>query len=198
MAPRKTPPLPPRTPTGQQASVAAIEQAAANKPPPDAPADPWAALSAPLAMPTKAPFSGVKVNVLETVPEPIRMRAEASLAINAARVAKKADSTAKRSRVDYHWDVQPFALEATAATFIKLITKYAKYRPSDVAIPHASPDSPKGQVTARCGAIGHYIKGEDGTATATDPATPGAFIGVRYSVRPFEQRSDSQRVPGTA
>lgn len=158
----------------------------------------WAALAAPVAMPNKLNPGAIKVDVLATVPEPIRQRVEVSLAINAERVAAKATSTATRPRVDYHWECQPVTDEAMGAEFAKLATKYAKYRPSDKDIPHAGPKSPKGQITVRCGNPGHFVKGEDGVPVACSESTEGAFYGVRYSARPFEQRQDAARVPGTA
>jgi hypothetical protein len=158
----------------------------------------WAALSVPVTMANKTTPSDIKVNVLETVPDPIRQRAEQSLTINVERVKAVASSTAKRPRIDYHWELQAVADKAMGDEFVKLIGKYAKYRPSDKDIPHAGPNSPKGQVTARCGDPGHYRKMEDGQYVTTDPKHADAFMGVRYSVRPFEQRGDRARLPGTA
>jgi hypothetical protein len=157
----------------------------------------WSALAEPVTMQPRTTFSGVKVNVLETVPEPIRQRAEASLTINAERVKAKAKSDAKRARVDYHWSLQRVTDKAMGEAFVKLITKYAKYRPAEGDIPHAGATSPKGQVTARTGDVLHFRKVADDEYVACEPATEGAFTGVRYSVRPFEQRGDTARLPGT-
>lgn len=191
MAKTATPPV---TPTGQQASVAAIEAAADGKP---ATFD-WSTLAAPVVMATKTSFSGVKVNVLESVPAPIRERAEASLTINTERVKAKPKGNAKRARVDYHWSLQQVPDLATGEQFIKLLAKYAKYRPADGDIPHAGPTSPKGQVTARTGDTRHFRKVADDEYVACEATTAGAFLGLRYSVRPFEQRADAARLPGTA
>ena len=179
----------------------------------------WADLADEVEMPSKPVFSGIRANVLVTVPEPIRRKAERSLTINAARVAAKADSTAKRSRVVYHWAIQPVPDEQKGNEFVKALTKYAKYRPTPQAehdescailgdgetpactcpasIPFAGDKSPAGQVTARCGSVSHYAKGEDGTYASCPADAEGAILGVRYSVRPFEQRGDTARVPGT-
>lgn len=191
MAPKKDP----STPTGNSTPDAGTTT------PGNATAKPsfdWGTLAAPVAMPNKPTPSTIKVDVLATVPEPIRQRVEASLTINTERVNAKAKSTAKRARVDYHWECQPVTDEAMGAEFVKLATKYAKYRPSDKDIPHAGPTSPKGQITVRAGAPGHFRKGEDGAPVACAADADGAFYGVRYSARPFEQRNDSARMPGTA
>ena len=155
----------------------------------------WSELAAPVAMPNKLNVPNTHVDVIGTIPEAIRQRAETSLTVNAARVAAKAGSTAKRSRIDYHWSVQPVASKEMGAKFVALLAKYAKHRPSDVDVPHAGPDSPKGQVTARTGEPAHYVKGADGVPEAATPTADGAFLGVRYSVRPFEQRKDTARMP---
>lgn len=157
----------------------------------------WTALADPIVMPTKAAVTPVVANVLETVPEPIRQRAEASLALNAAAKAAKAGSTARRARVIYHWDFQPVADDKMAAAFDRLVTKYAKYRPNVQEIPHAHETSPRGQVTARLGAPGWFVRSEDGEFVPCQPMEPNAIYGLRYSVRPFEQRKDTARVPGT-
>lgn len=149
-------------------------------------------------MPTKVTITGIKANVLETVPDAIRLRAEQSLTVNAERVKAAANSTAKRSRIDYHWQLQAVPDSATGEQFVKLITKYARYRPADRDIPHAGATSPKGQVTARCGQVHHYRETDGGEFVFCDATADGAFWAVRYSVRPFEQRSASGRLPGTA
>jgi len=158
----------------------------------------WGTLDSPVAMPDKKVGTDIKANVLETVPEPIRQRCEASLAINTARVAAKPAKEGKRPRVNYHWDVQPLPNQKIADDFIKAITKYAKYRPLLADIPFASPDVARGQVTARCGEPSWFVKDGDGTPEASEQGKDGAFYGVRYSVRPFEQRSSAARLPGTA
>lgn len=191
MAPKKDTTPPAATdPEANKAAAAANAEATAKSE--------WDELPEPVAMPNKQSTGDIKVNVLETVPEPIRVRAEASLAINVKRVAAKASSTAKRARIDYHWDVQPIKDAEQGARFGKLITKYAKYRPSDKDIPHMADGAPKGQVTARTGDPGYFVKGADGVPVAAAQGDEGAFYGMRYSVRPFEQRGDSARLPGTA
>lgn len=157
----------------------------------------WSTLAAPVVMATRQGPSAIKVNVLETVPEPIRQRAEASLTINVERVKAASKSAAKRARVDYHWELQQVPTMAMGEGFTKLITKYAKYRPAEGEIPHASGNSPRGQVTARCGAVGHFRKTADGEYEACAATADGAFIGLRYSVRPFENRKDTARAPGS-
>jgi hypothetical protein len=191
MAGKQTPPTPPAVPPAADA--------------PEQPSSPlpktitdWSTLAAPVAMANRQGPSGIKVNVLESVPAPIRERAEASLTINAERVKAKASSSAKRARIDYHWQLQAVADQAMGEQFVKLITKYAKYRPSEGDIPHAGPTSPKGQVTARTGNVDWFRKIADGEYVQTAKTTEGAFMGVRYSVRPFEQRGDTARLPGSA
>ncbi len=164
---------------------------------PETPQDEWATLAAPVAMPDRKPFQGITVKVVETVPEGIRMRAEASLSVNAAAVAAKAGSTANRKRVEYHWDVQPVASTEQGNRFINLLTKYSKYRPSDGDIPHCGDKSPKGQVTARTGEPTYYVTKDDGEVVDCASTDTGAYLGVRYSVRPFEQRKSTAHLPGS-
>lgn len=190
MAPKQTPTPPP-----------------AGAPPADAPEipgsplpkelDEWAELPAPVAMANKQGPSSITANVLETVPDVIRQRAEASLAINTERVAKVQGSTAKRKRIDYHWDLQPVKDQAQGERFSQAITKYAKYRPSEGTIPHAATTSPRGQVTARCGNPGYFKQVAEGEYEACAATAEGAIMGIRYSVRPFEQRSDTRKLPGS-
>lgn len=186
------------TPAGDTAAreAAAAEAAAAADGKPDG--FDWSTLAAPVVMDTKQGPGGIKVNVLETVPAPIRQRAEASLTINVERVKAKPKGDAKRARVNYHWELQQLPDAATGEQFIKLITKYAKYRPVDGDIPYSGPTSPKGQVTARTGSVNHYRKDSADEYVICDANAAGATLGVRYSVRPFEQRSDTARVPGSA
>lgn len=158
----------------------------------------WGTLAAPHAMANKTSPGSIKVDVIKTVPEGIRQRAESSLTINVERVKAVANSNAKRPRIDYHWDLQPVPDKDTGEQFVKLITKYAKYRPADTEIPHAGPNAPKGQVTARCGNVGSFRKDGGGDYVACDEKAEGAFTGVRYSVRPFEQRATTGRLPGSA
>jgi len=157
----------------------------------------WSALDEPIVMPTKATPTPVVANVLETVPEQIRQRAEASLVHNTAAKAKKAESTAKRPRILYRWDFQPVKDDKMAAAFDRLLAKYAKYRPNIEGIPHAHKDSPQGQVTARTGAPGFFVRTDDGEFAPCKADTPNAIYGLRYSVRPFEQHKDTARLPGT-
>lgn len=158
----------------------------------------WNAMADPIVMPTRAAVTPVVANVLETVPEPIRVRAETSLMLNTAAKAAKAGSTARRARVTYHWDFQPVTDDKMAAAFDRLLSKYAKYRPNVREIPHAHETSPRGQVTARLGAPGWFVRDETGEFVPCQAAEPNAMYGLRYSVRPFEQRKDTARVPGTA
>lgn len=157
----------------------------------------WNELDAPIVMPSRTVTTAATANVLETVPEQIRARAEASLRHNTDAKAKTAGSTAKRARVFYHWDFQPVKDDKMAAAFDRLITKYAKYRPNIDGVPFAHADSPRGQVTARTGAPGWFTRTEDGEFVPCTPPTEGAMYGLRYSVRPFEQRKDTARLPGT-
>lgn len=158
----------------------------------------WAKLDAPKPMPTKTSIGTITVDVLAKVPAPIRERAEASLAINTKAVAAKATSNAARPRVDYHWDIQPVASKEMGEAFIKQVTKYAKYRPADKPIPHIGKDVAKGQCTARTGEVTHYRAVDDDGYVACDAQAEGAFLGVRYSVRPLEVRNTTNRLPGTA
>lgn len=157
----------------------------------------WAQLDAPIVMPTKTAATAITANVLETVPEQIRQRAETSLFFNVKAKAAKANSSAKRARVNYHWDFQPVTSQKMAAAFDRLITKYAKYRPDIDNVPFAQTGSPRGQVTARTGNPGWFARTAEGEFTPCKPDSEGAMYGLRYSVRPFEQRKDSARLPGT-
>ncbi len=165
-----------------------------------APADQfdWSELAPSVAMPTKAAPSDIRVDVITTTPVPIMMRAEASLGLNTLAVKKAGTSSAKRKRIDYDWRVQPVASTEQGAKFAALLVRYAKYRPSDSVILYADTDSPKGQVTARCGETTWYRTTDDGIVIATTEGAEGAYLGIRYSVRPFEQRGSTARLPGTA
>lgn len=172
---------------------------------PETPAEPqpvelvdmdWDTLPEPVAMPTRVVEVRISPKVLESVPEPIRKRAEQSLTVNAALVAKKSGSTSARKRVNYHWDVQRVASTEMGVKFKNMLVKYAKYRPADVDIPHRDENSPKGQITARAGEPGYYVTNEDGTFSESNQSAPGAYLGVRYSVRPFEARKDTAALPG--
>lgn len=157
----------------------------------------WDTLPEPVAAPVRVVDVRISPKVLESVPEPIRKRAEANLAVNTALVAKKSGSTSARKRIPYDWQVQRVASEQMGVKFKNMLVKYAKYRPADAEIPHAGENSPKGQVTARAGEPTYFVNNEDGTYEQAEKDAPGAYLGVRYSVRPFEARSDSARVPGS-
>lgn len=164
--------------------------------PSEAPAFDWSELAAPLVMADSPSAMTKRVNVLEDVPEPIRQRIEYSLMKTVARISANAGSTAKRPRVEPYWQVQAVPTEDRGAEFVALATRYAKYRPAEGDIPHADGDSPKGQITVRCGTIQHYRQAEAGLMPCAADAE-GAFLGVRYSARPFEARKDRAKVPGT-
>lgn len=182
--PAPTPDAPPQRDNGQVTTEPAVSD--------------WATLPEPIPMPSKVAFTGFTVDVIAKVPAIIRERAEKSLAINTVRVAKAASSDAKRARVDYLWDIQPVPTKERGEEFKALITKYAKYRPESDDLAYADPVSPKGQVTVRCGDPAYYAKAEDGTYFMPALTTPDAFLAVRYSVRPLEQRTATKRLPGTA
>jgi len=122
----------------------------------------WTALKPAVRMPNKVSVGNIKVNVLESVPEPIRKLAESSLDINAKAVAAKSGSKAKRARVNYEWDVQPVNDKAMAEALDRLFAKYAKYRPATGDIPHRADHSPMGQITVRTGEPGYYRVPESG------------------------------------
>lgn len=158
----------------------------------------WAALDTPFDMPNKQNFGSIKVNVLESIDQNIRVRAEASLAINTVQVNAKTDSNAKRPRINYAWAVQKVASVEQGQRFSKALAKYAKYRPSEGNIPYRVEPSPMGQVTCRTGDVSYYRIGDDGIPVTCKPTDDGVFLGIRYSVRPLERRGDANRLPGTA
>lgn len=170
--------------------VTAIEEAK--------PVSEWDELEPAVSMPNKVSVGNIKVNVLESVPEAIRSRAEASLALNAKAVADKPATNAKRARVNYHWDVQRVASKEQGERFDKAISKYGKYRPATGDIPHRAEHSPMGQITVRTGVVCHYRNDDKGIPTVCGEKDEGAYLGLRYSVRPLEQRGDANRLPGTA
>lgn len=165
---------------------------------PAQPAFTWDDLAAPIPMPSKVIPIPRKVDAIAETPEPIRMRAELSLSLNVAAVADVAASAASRVRVNYVWRVQAVPSVKVAQDFIKALTRYAKYRPAADHIPFADPDSPKGQVTARTGDVTWYRQDAVGNTMAASESADGAFMGVRYSVRPFEARGGARRLPGIA
>jgi hypothetical protein len=156
----------------------------------------WNALGDSIAMPTRAVAADRKVDAIAETPAPIRQRIETSLMKTVARYAAKASSTAKRVRVDPYWSVQPVKDEAMGNDFIKKATRYAKYRPAEGEVPFADSESPRGQITVRCGKVMPYRKTEDGEVIPVDLASDDTFWGVRYSARPFEGRKGTARMPG--
>lgn len=164
---------------------------------PKLPASEWDELAAPVVMPNTMSSTNTPIDVLAIVPEPIRIRAEANLAVNTVRVGAQAGSQASRPRVDYHWEVQRVRDEAQGKAFAEFLVKYAKHRPDTKDIPHRDAKAPTGQVTARPQAPAFYRLLADGKPIATDEKADGAFLGVRYSVRPFEQGKGTKRLPGT-
>jgi hypothetical protein len=156
----------------------------------------WNELDGPLEMPSKQGQAVTRIDVITEIPELIRARAEESLGINAVRVAAKLTSRASRPRVDYFWLIQPVKSEAMGKKFCDLMLRYAKYRPSDGVIPFIGEESPMGQVTCRMGEIGWYKTDANNENIACTATAEGAFLAVRYSVRPFEQRSSASRLPG--
>ncbi len=183
----------PVTPDGAQESVAALEAAAAAK----AQEYDWNTLAAPMAMPSRTTAPDIKVDVIATIPEVIRMRAEASLAANVLAVKATSGSIAKRPRIDYDWRVQPVTTIKQGEAFSAMLGHYAKYRPADKPVPHADANAPAGQVTARCGETSFYRDSGLGVLIACDKDPDGAFLGIRYSVRPLEIRKGTARLPGT-
>lgn len=169
------------------------------KPEADAkPVSEWDDLKPAVSMPNKTFDGNIRVNVLDSIHQAIRSRAEASLAVNTTAVAAKTTSNAKRARVNYQWDVQPIADAQQGERFDKALSKYAKYRPATGDIPFKAEHSPMGQVTCRTGVPIFYKTGSDGKPEACAETDEGAYLGLRYSVRPLEQRGDSNRLPGTA
>lgn len=158
----------------------------------------WDELEPAVAMPNTVSVGNIKVNVLESVPEAIRSRAEASLAVNTKAVADKAGSAAKRARVNYHWSVQKVVSKEQGERFDKALSKYGKYRPATGDIPHKAEQSPMGQVTVRTGVVCHYKLNDKNVPVVCGEKDEGAYLGLRYSVRPLEQRGDANRLPGTA
>lgn len=193
MAPRKPTPAPPP-------AAPPADPPAGPETPAETPAEfSWELLKPAVPMPLKQSTPGtIKVNVLESVHEHIRERAESSLTINTARVAAKSTSSASRARVNYHWDVQEVPDTVWGQKFGKALEKYAKYRPAEGDIPHMGDGVAKGQVTVRHGDPTWFITPEDGPPEPVSEGTEGAYLGVRYSVRPLEQRSQANRLPGTA
>lgn len=179
---------------GAQADAAQEDGAQADA----TPVDEWDALPEPKVMENKTVATGSRANVLVTIPAPIRKRAEQSLTENSKRKAAAAASNATRLRVDYHWQIQPVTSIEQGKRFADALTKYAKYRPENLPIEFIGPDSPLGQITARCGDVSWYFTHEDGETTTSDASTQGAYLGVRYSVRPFEARNTAARVPGAS
>jgi hypothetical protein len=157
----------------------------------------WDQLAAPTVMPSKRVAASNAIDVLKEVPESIRVRAEVSLADNVKAVAKANASTAVRPRPDYEWRVQPVPTTEIGVKFRQEIARYAKYRPADKTIPHMALGSPVGQVTARTGEPSWYANDAAGIPQNAAQGDAGAYLGVRYSVRPFEDRKGTARAPGT-
>jgi len=147
-------------------------------------------------MPSKLVTAAKRVDVLAEIPERIRKELEHSLMKTVARYAAKADSTAKRVRIEPYWALFVVATEDMGAEFSKLAARYAKYRPADKDMPHADVDSPKGQITVRTGAVTRYRQTDAGPVASPDASPAESFLAVRYSARPFEGRKDTSKAPG--
>ena len=157
----------------------------------------WSDLPASIAAPTRTTVVAAKVDVLTEVPEPIRIRAEMSLAKTVARIKAKANSQAARVRIDPAWQIQEVFSEQMGKEFARLLTRYCKYRPADKPVPHADSDSPKGQVTVRVGNVQKFKDTADGWIAMREGDTAAGMLGVRYAVKPFETRKGQARLPGT-
>jgi hypothetical protein len=158
----------------------------------------WDTLGDVLVMPNKVGTPSTVVDVMTTVPAAIRRRAEANLAANAIAVAKVSESTARKPRPDYVWVVQPVPTREIGLDFCGHLVQYAKYRPASATLEYAHLNAPRGQVTARFGEPSWYVNGLGDVPVAATEAADGAYLGVRWSVRPFENRSGAARLPGTA
>lgn len=185
-------------PAGQAPADVTDQAAAAAMAATDPPQDEWAALPAAVPMPAKKAAPPVRPNVLETVPDPIRERLEQSLALSCKAKAKAAASSAKRPRIDYDWQLQPVSDVDQGKRFIGHCAKYAKYRPTNTTIPHRQDGTPDGQITVRTGDPLFFIATDKGYDVAPDAKAEGAFLAVRFSARPFENRNDTARLPGSA
>ena len=161
------------------------------------PAIDWGTLASVIPLAADTTPAGRTINVIAEIPEPIRQRAELSLAENTRRVAVHAAKIGTRARVNYRWDLQQVATVKMGEKFAAALVRYSKYRPANVAIPHREAGTPDGQVTARCGAPAWFKLSTAGEAVPCSNNDEGAFLGVRYSVMPFEQRKATARLPGT-
>ena len=166
------------------------------KPPDETPFN-WNDLETPLLMPDRIAYPPVARDVISEVPAAIRMRIEDQLAINVVAIKKAAVSAAKRPRIDYEYRVQRVPDTKVGEEYREYLKLYAKHRPEDGTIPHKHGTSPFGQITIRTGEVRAYRLLSSGIPVACDATEDGAFLGVRYSARPFEERSGARKLPGS-
>jgi hypothetical protein len=157
----------------------------------------WDELPPPIAHDIRKVPAVKKVDAIAEVPERIRQLAERSLAYNVKAVARTATSTAARPRIDYRWVLLWVPSEEVGAKFKAELEKYAKYRPVNTTIPYRDPGSPDGQITARVGNTLRWHLTDSGWTQTDAPVSNDVRWGVRYSVRPFEARKSTAKLPGS-
>lgn len=188
----------------------------------DAPAQAfnWDELLEPEASPVKASsVFAPRVSVLESIPAPIRQRAEISLAETAAGMHAYAAAGKNVKNYIPPWKIQPVPSQEQGKEFAKLLRKYGQYRPEsgpeNTPIPFLVPAifdgkniTPLGQVTIRIGEPAWFERTTDGLIPAKKlteaqlkkPAElikKGYTLAVRYVVKPLETRKATTTLPGT-
>ena len=160
-------------------------------PPAAKPVYDWDTLLPSTDAPAHIVSTGTKVDVIRDVPLPVRMRVEGSLI--ATILAKVEWVTAGRKVENFKpvWKLQPVADEAQGKEFVKLVTKYAKYRPQHWE--QRDTRTPEGQITVRTGAP-TLVKKDP--VSGADVETP--YWAVRYQAKVLEAKKDTARVPGSA
>jgi hypothetical protein len=131
------------------------------------------------------------VDVLTEIPSPIRHRIEGSLM--ASIEAKFAHVNAGKNPKDFRpvWKLQRVTDEAQGKEFIRLINRYAKFRPDHWE--GRDSRTPSGQITVRTGVPALVKKAENGSILPED----AQYWAVRYQAKPLESK-DTKRLPGSA
>lgn len=164
-----------------------------------APVFDWDALTPPVDAPANTYTVGAQFDPIADTPKPIRERIETSLTDSVAAIKRATDAGKKANTVSPQWKLQAVTDKAMAEKLVKLMRKYAQYRP-EKDVEFYTPGNPVGQITLR-GAAVHYVpeghadlkSDQAPVKLITKPVPEGIAAGwyVRYAAKPLESRSPS-------
>lgn len=143
---------------------------------------------------------------ITSIPAPLRQRIELSLAgtmkaikdARAKAIKDQKDPEKAEKEVPPQWKLQPVGSVGQAEEFLKLVRKYAQYRPSaengGEKLEYREPGTPVGQITLRGAHVQYVAKASEVDQSkrkhlAPEGIAPGHY--VRYAAKPLENRSGS-------